>query len=445
MTITAARDTPGISRTKWLMISFAFIATVLNYLDRLAFTYLTSSGPLRKLIPDDAFGYIATAFFVAYMLSNAVSGFVIDKVGTRIGYSLSMTFWTTAGILHAFAVAPFQFGVLRFLLGVGEAGNWPAAIKLTREWFPPHQRSIATGIFNSGGAVGAIIAPPLIAWLGTSYGWKATFIIIGSLGYVWLLLFWFFYHTPGKSKLLHKPKTIPVGKLLRTRFVACLFISKIFIDPVWYFITFWIGRYLADVYHMSLAWIGSFAMIPFIVADIGNIVGGLFTAYIIKRGMPLPKARKVAAALFGGIMILSLLIGPFVIHSAATGLVILAGAGFGYAAYTANSMVFPSDVVPPHATASVWGIASVGAGLGGAMFQSISGVTVKSISQSGNYLLAYNTVFIGYGIVAAIGLSIVLFLMGPIDKDMKLDKLNQQLNPEIEETIQPGSAVVEKA
>src|SRR6478609_10540498 len=160
MTIKAGRN-PTLSKTKWLMISFAFIATVLNYLDRLAFTYLTASGPLRELIPDDAFGYIATAFFVAYMLSNAVSGFVIDKVGTRVGYSLSMTFWTTAGLLHAFAIAPIQFGILRFLLGVGEAGNWPAAIKLTREWFPPHQRSIATGIFNSGGAVGAIVAPLL--------------------------------------------------------------------------------------------------------------------------------------------------------------------------------------------------------------------------------------------------------------------------------------------
>ena len=423
------------------MITFAFIATVLNYLDRLAFTYLTASGPLRDMIPDDAFGYIATAFFVAYMLSNAVSGFVIDKVGTRVGYSLSMTFWTTAGLLHAFAIAPIQFGILRFLLGVGEAGNWPAAIKLTREWFPPHQRSIATGIFNSGGAVGAIVAPPLIAWLGTSYGWKATFIIIGTLGYVWLLFFWFSYHTPQESKLINKPRTIPVMKLLRTRFVICLFLSKIFIDPVWYFITFWIGRYLADVYKMSLAWIGSFAMIPFIVADVGNIVGGLFTAFIIKRGMPIPKARKTAAALFGGIMICSLLIGPLVINSAATALVILAGAGFGYAAYTANSMVFPSDVVPPQATASVWGIASVGAGLGGAMFQSLSGVTVKSIAASGNYLLAYDTVFIGYGIVAAIGLSIVLFIMGPIDKDLTLEKLNRELNPERPSAVETGSIV----
>ena len=124
-------------RMRWVMISFAFMATVLNYVHRLSFNYLSADGELRKLIPDDAFGYIGTAFFVAYMLSNAFSGLLIDKLGTRIGYSLCMAFWTTAGLFHAFAITPLQFGVCRFLLGIGEAGNWPAALKLTSEWFPP--------------------------------------------------------------------------------------------------------------------------------------------------------------------------------------------------------------------------------------------------------------------------------------------------------------------
>lgn len=215
---------------RWVMISFAFTATVLNYIHRLSFNYLTSNGPLRELIPDDVFGYIATCFFIAYLLSNAVSGFIIDRLGTRIGYSLSMAFWTTAGILHALAMTPFQFGFFRFLLGIGEAGNWPAAIKLTSEWFPPNERSTASGIFNSGAAVGAVVAPPLIAWLGTAFGWQTTFVVVGLLGYVWLAFF-----------------------LLRNRFVAGLTLSKVFMDPVWYFITFWIGRYLADVYGWNLS------------------------------------------------------------------------------------------------------------------------------------------------------------------------------------------------
>jgi ACS family hexuronate transporter-like MFS transporter len=410
----------SLSRMRWVMISFAFVATVLNYLHRLSFNYLTTEGPLRTLIPDDAFGYIASAFFIAYMISNAFSGFVIDRLGTRLGYSLCMAFWTTAGLLHALAMTPFQFGFFRFFLGIGEAGNWPAAIKLTAEWFPPNERSTASGIFNSGAAVGAVVAPPLIAFLGSTYGWQATFIIIGILGYLWLASFWFTYYTPEKAAKEAKARIIPPLRLIRTRFVSLFTLSKVFIDPVWYFITFWIGRYLADVYDWDMKKIGWFAMFPFIVADLGNILGGLFTQYIIKKGVAIPKARKIAVGIFGSIMALSLLLGPLVITSPYTAIGILAIAGFGYAAYTANTMAFPADVVPKSATASVWGIASVGAGLGGAVFQSVSGVAVRNISAGGSYSLAYNTVFVGYGIIALIGLAIVLFAMGPLTKNKEL-------------------------
>jgi MFS transporter, ACS family, hexuronate transporter len=417
-------ETPVVKlgRMRWVMISFAFVATVLNYLHRLSFNYLTANGPLHDMIPDDAFGYIATAFFVAYMVSNAFSGFMIDRLGTKIGYSLCMAFWTTAGLLHAVAMSPFQFGIFRFLLGLGEAGNWPAAIKLSGEWFSPEERSTATGIFNSGAAVGAIIAPPLIAFLGINFGWQATFVIIGVLGYLWLSAFWFTYYTPGKAANAPKLKKIPPLKLLKSRFVLSLTLSKVFMDPIWYFITFWIGRYLADVHKWDLATIGWFATIPFIVADFGNILGGLFTQFIIRRGVPISKARKIAVGLFGSLMALSLLSGPFVIVSPATALAVLAVAGFGYAAYTANTMAFPGDVVPSNATASVWGVASVGAGLGGALFQSVSGLAVKNISAVSGYSSAYNAVFFGYGLLAVIGLIIVLFVMGPLEKDKKLEE-----------------------
>src|SRR4028118_1473497 len=155
-----------LPKMRWVMITMAFLATLLNYVHRLSFTYLSADGELRKMIPDSAFGDIAAAFFIAYMISNAFSGYVIDKLGTRLGYSLCMAFWTTAGLLHAFAKTPLQFGICRFLLGIGEAGNWPAALKLTGEWFPPHERSTASGIFNSGSALGVIIVPPLGAYLG---------------------------------------------------------------------------------------------------------------------------------------------------------------------------------------------------------------------------------------------------------------------------------------
>jgi len=178
---------------------------------------------------------------------------------------------------------------------------------------------------------------------------------------------------------------------------------------------------LVDVHGWKLGKIGIYAMIPFIAADAGNILGGLFTQLLIKKGMPTYKARKLSVGMFGALTAGSLILGPFIIHTPIMALIILAAAGFGYASYTSNTMAFPADVVPPNAVASAWGLASVGAGLGGALFQSLSGITVKNLSAAHGYPMAYNTVFIGYGILALLALLIVLFLMGPLVRDKKLE------------------------
>ena len=409
-------------KMRWVMVGLAFLATVLNYVHRLSFNYLSADGALRELIPNDAFGYIGTAFFVAYMISNAFSGFVIDKLGTRIGYALCMAFWTTAGLFHAFAVTPLQFGVCRFFLGIGEAGNWPAAIKLTTEWFPPRERSTASGIFNSGSALGAIIVPPMVAYLGIEYGWQATFIILAAFGYLWLVIFWFTYYTPESSVKQAKARIIPPMKLLKTRFVLIFTLSKMFIDPVWYFVTFWIGRYLVDVYHWDLKQIGWYATIPFIVADIGNIVGGYFTQFIIRRGVPIPKARKLSVTIAVLTMGVSLLLGPFVITTPLTALLVFGTAGFGYTAFNANVLAYPADVFPKSAAASVWGLACVGTGLGGALFQSLSGITLTTYSGSLGYVTAYNMLFVGFGGMALIGLAIMMLFLGPLQKNEELHR-----------------------
>lgn len=361
-------------RMRWVMIGFAFLATVLNYVHRLSFNYLSADGELRRLIPDDAFGYIGTAFFIGYMLSNAFSGIVIDKLGTKIGYSLCMAFWTTAGLLHAFVITPLQFGICRFLLGVGEAGNWPAALKLTGEWFPPEERSTAAGIFNSGSAIGAIIVPPLVAIMGIRYGWQSTFIILAVFGYLWLAAFWFSYHTPGKSAKETMARVVPPSKLLKSKFVSMLLLAKIFIEPVWYFVTFWIGRYLADVHNWDLKQIGWFAMIPFIMADLGNIIGGYFTQFIIRRGVPIPKARRIAIAVSGVLMAMPLLIAPLIVTTPMSALIVFGLSGFGYTSYTANALALTADVVPKSSAASAWGLSCIGNGIGGAIFQALSGL-----------------------------------------------------------------------
>ncbi|MBD0298300.1 MAG: MFS transporter [Flavisolibacter sp.] len=413
-------------RLRWIIIGFAFLATVLNYIHRLSFNYLSAEGELRKLIPDDAFGYIGTAFFIAYMVSNAFSGLVIDRLGTRLGYSLCMAFWTTAGLFHAFAITPLQFGICRFLLGIGEAGNWPAALKLTGEWFPPKERSTASGIFNSGSALGAIIVPPLVAVMATNYGWQSTFIILAIFGYLWLAVFWFVYYTPGQSANETKARVVPAFTLLKNKFVSRLLLAKIFIEPVWYFVTFWIGRYLADVHHWDLKQIGWFAMIPFIMADVGNIVGGYFTQFIIKRGIPIPKARRIALVISGILMAFPLLIAPFVVTTPMSALVVFGLSGFGYTSYTANALALTADVVPKSSAASAWGLACIGNGIGGAIFQALSGLTLKAFSKSLGYVAAYNILFLGFGILVVIGLYILMFLSGSFEKNKELENYSQK-------------------
>ncbi len=408
------------SGMRWVMIGLAFLATVLNYVHRLAFNYLSADGALRHLIPDDVFGYLGSAFFIAYMISNVFSGYVIDRLGARLGYIICMLFWTTAGLLHAIARTPLQFGVCRFLLGIGEAGNWPAGVKVTGEWFPPRERSTASGIFNSGSALGAVIVPPLVAYMGTRYGWRSTFVILSVFGYLWVILFRLIYYTPAPMRNELRERMIPPMKLLRTRFVTSFLLGKVFLEPVWYFVTFWLGRYLVDVFHWDLKKIGFYAVLPFLIADAGNICGGYFTQYIIRRGTPIPRARKLAVVLSGLIMGLSLLAGPLVITSAVSALVLFGLAGFGYTSYTANCLALPADVVPKNAAASAWGLACIGNGLGGAIFQSASGVTLKSVSALHGYTAAYNILFIGFGISALIGVAIFLFGMGPIVRDEAL-------------------------
>lgn len=413
-------DSIKASRMRWVMVGLAFLATVLNYIHRLSFNYLSADGELRELIPNEAFGYIGTAFFVAYMISNAFSGFVIDRLGTRLGYALCMAFWTTAGLFHAFVITPIQFGIVRFFLGIGEAGNWPAALKLTGEWFPPHERSTASGIFNSGSALGAIIVPPLVAYLAMNYNWQTTFILLAALGYLWLAVFWFVYYTPKQVVQETKARQIPVKDLLKTRFVRTFILSKFFLDPVWYFVTFWVGRYLVDVHHLTLKEIGWLAMIPFIIADVGNLIGGYFTQVIIKRGMPIPQARKLSICLSAGIMGAAFLAAPFLVTSPLSALLLFGMAGFGYTSYTANSLACPADVVPKSASASVWGIGCVGTGLGGALFQGLSGIVLTGVIAGHDTTYAYNYLFLMYGGIAVLGMLVVWFLMGPIQKDETL-------------------------
>jgi ACS family hexuronate transporter-like MFS transporter len=252
------------------------------------------------------------------------------------------------------------------------------------------------------------------------FGWQTAFLVVGATGYLWLIAFWLVYYTPGQPQQQVESSPVPARRLLTHRFVVWFTASKFFMDSIWYFITFWIGRYLADVYAWDLGRIGLFAMFPFIVADVGNILGGFFTQWLIRGGLAVHKARKLAVSIFGLTLAAALLSGPFVIGGPASALAVLSVAGFGWAAYTANTLAFPADVVPQRAVATVWGLASVGAGLGGAFFQHASGLTVAHLRTTVGVAGAYHTVFVAYGVLALVGLTIVLFAMGPLMRDETL-------------------------
>ena len=255
---------PPALKLRWLMIGFAFSATVINYLDRQVLSVVAASPDFKATIPltDAAYGYIASAFMFAYAVSNGLSGPFIDRVGTRIGYACCMIWWSVAGIFHAIARGPLSLGCFRFLLGVGEAGNWPAAAKLVTEWFPVQERALASGIFNSGASLGSVVSPLVIVWVVATWGWRSAFISMGGLGLLWVIAWWFTYQVPPKLAGEVPGSSVPALKLMRTRFVMGFTLSKVFMDPVWYFFVFWFPKYLAEVHHFSLKEIGWKAWIP---------------------------------------------------------------------------------------------------------------------------------------------------------------------------------------
>ena len=411
---TAPRPSGSPSPLRWVMVSLAFFATVINYLDRQT---LSVTAPLLKQqfhMSDESYGLILSAFMLAYTISNGLSGAMLDRLGTRVGYALCMLWWSTAGVLHALAAGPLSLGLYRFLLGVGEAGNWPAGVKLVSEWFPPKERALASGIFNSGSALGAIVAPPVVVWLVLKWSWQTAFFVVGLVGYLWLLMWWLVYRTPDNVQREVRARPAPPLALLRTRFGGWFTFSRIFIDPAWYFYIFWFAKYLSTVHHFTLEEIGKTAWIPFAAAGPGNLAGGGLTQWLVARGVPVSMARKTAVAVFSVLMTAAI---PAVFApSPAWAIAFVSVAAFGYTGSCANTLAFPADVFPKNMVGSVYGLASMGSGFGGMLFAWLSGVIVDRFG--------YTPVFIGFGIMPLISLAIVVFLLGPLRPDPRF-QLNE--------------------
>jgi MFS transporter, ACS family, hexuronate transporter len=394
-------------RLRWLMIAFAFVATVINYLDRQTLSVAAPAMREQLHFGDLEYSRMVSAFLLAYTIMNGVSGPIIDRLGTRWGYAWCMLWWSAAGAAHALARSALSLGAFRFLLGMGEAGNYVAAVKIVSEWFPVRERALASGIFNSGAAIGSLVSTPLIAYLVAHYGWPSAFLAVGALGFAWLIAWLPTYRTPPEAALETKQPPVPPWNLFRQKFVWSLTLAKVFFDPVWYFYVFWFPQFLSTVHHFDLATIGLYGWIPFLTAAIGNLAGGTFSAVMLRRGSSLLTARRVSLSLFASLMTAAI---PAVLaHSPLLAIACVSVATFGYTGCLVNMLPLPADYYPQNVLGSIWGLASMGSGFGGMVFTLLTGEVLVRFS--------YTPVFFGFGIMPLICVAILLFVTTAVKTD----------------------------
>ena len=296
-----------IPHFRYVIAAMLMLATMINYTDRLALSVVSPFLRQEFGMSEQDYAQVVFFFLTAYAIMYAVSGPIIDRLGTRRGFAASIVVWSAAAMSHALARGKWSLAACRFLLGVGEPGNWPAAAKAVAEWFPAHQRAFGVGIFNAGSSIGSALAPPVVAWLTLHYGWPAAFLWTGSVGLVWLILWLILYQPPHLSPFISarewtylkdkvrppeeaKPTPLPLrdrlGLLLERRCYT-LIVARFFTDPVIYFIIFWLPEYLRKERHYDLAMIGKYAWVPFIFGDIGDRKSTrLNSSHIQKSRMP---------------------------------------------------------------------------------------------------------------------------------------------------------------
>ncbi len=401
------RGSVSPSPRRWLMISLAFWATAINYLDRQALSVAAPTLRAEFHMSNTTYSRVVFGFLLAYTIMNGLSGPLIDRLGTRFGYALCAAWWSAAALSHAFARNALGLGACRFLLGMGEAGNWPAAVKVVAEWFPERERALAAGIFNSGASVGAILAPPLVAWLLIQFGWRQAFAFTGLTGFVWLVFWIWIYRTPGlrADETLPEPP-IAVGRLIKTRFVIVVTIAKIFLDPVWYFYIFWFPEYLKNARGFDLAGIGRYAWIPFFVAGSGNMLGGWLSAALLRRGRSVTFARKVPITIFSALMMSAI---PAVLVTQAWLAIVLVSMAMTQATRPAlpTCSRYPETCFLRTRSDPSMASPAMGSGFGGMLFTLATGWLVDHYS--------YTPVFFLFGLLPLIFAWILWRYLGPLE------------------------------
>ncbi|MBV7533998.1 MFS transporter [Chitinophaga sp. sic0106] len=431
-------DSTTLGKYRWRVCALLFFATTINYVDRQVIGLLKDTLALEFSWTEKDYSYVVMAFSASYALGLLVFGRLIDKIGSKLGYALSVTVWSISAMAHAIAKSTFGFGAARSVLGVSEAGNFPAAIKSVAEWFPKKERAFATGIFNSGANIAAIVGPPTVYWILRNYHWQTAFIWTGAIGFVWLFFWWIWYEIPSKQKRLKKAeydhihsdneevseedakKGVKWGKLFAIRQTWAFIFGKLLTDPIWWFYLFWLPTYLSSTFGIDMASTGGWPLIVvYTISSVGSIGGGWLSSYLInKKGWPVFKARKVSM-LFFALCVLPVVLVPY-IPNLAVGLGLIGLATAAHQAWSANIFTTVSDMFPKKAVSSVVGIGGMAGSVGGTLFPLVVGIILDHYKVLGKLSL-------GYGIILTIcGLAyllawLMMHIFAPRMEEVKLD------------------------
>jgi ACS family hexuronate transporter-like MFS transporter len=413
MSISESLDTrkvegpsPGgrLGHVRWTICAMLFAATSINYMDRQVIAILKPTLEHSIGMTEVGYGHIMSAFMVAYALGLLAAGRFVDKVGTRIGYMVIMAVWSLSAMGHALANSVLEFGIARFCLGLGESGNFPAAIKTVAEWFPQSERSLATGVLNSGTNLGAILAPLIVPWVTIHYGWHAAFLVTGAFSAVWIVLWYRTYRKPANhptlsgAELRHiyqeaaeqmGPST-PWVKLLSYRQTWAFTIGKFVTDPVWWFFLFYLPSYFSTKFHLDLSHLGLPLIIVYSASTIGSVGGGWLPSPFHRMGLTIVQARLGAmllcACLIVPVFMINYLHSDPISEWIAIGLLSLAAAA--HQGWSANLFTTCSDMFPRSAVGSVTGIGGMAGAVGGALLGFYAG-HILQLTHSYASLFAY--------------------------------------------------------
>jgi len=403
-----AAATGVVGRYRWLVCALLFFATTVNYMDRQILSLLKPILDNELRWTNAQFGMVNAAFQAAYAVGLLSFGALIDRVGTKIGYAVSISAWSLAAMAHALVGSVNGFFAARIALGLGEGGNFPSAIKAVAIWFPPRERAYATALFNSGSNVGAIIAPAVVPWMALSFGWRSAFVAAGIAGLVWLAFWLPWYDVPERITKLSAAELAHIrsqdgdsagtgaegrlswGEILRHRQAWAFIVAKFLTDPVWWFFLIWLPDYFKKTRGLAIkdSWV--YLVTIYSIVTVLSIFGGWLSGFLTSRGMSVTRARKTALFTFA-CTVLPILAVTHVGNWAAVILIGIAGAS--HQAWSANLFTSASDMFPKRAVASVVGIGSMAGSLGGILFPIFSGKLLDRFGASGNVNSGYAILF----------------------------------------------------